>query len=397
MWPSAFWEKLYEPLIRRSAGLGGRAASPIPTGMRKPSRIATCWSSAAARRALPPPSPPGGQGLGSFSPTTIFALGGTAQRRALRDRRTALRAMGRGCRARTRGAAQSARNCTRTTVFGVYDSGVYGALERVERSSSDPPPYQPRQRLWRIFASARCWPPARWSGRSHSAATIRPGVMLASAARTYLNRFAVACGREAVIFTTSDDGWRTAADMSGGGSQRRRRSSMRGPRSRAAVRALAGAARVHLGAVVADVRGGKACAASKCRTRDGRRSPVTADLRRGRGRLQPADRSDHASRAASRAGATTSRPSFPAERRKGMSRRGRVRRDYGARGRDLARAMRRASPRRPTHWAIFGAAGRTARGRRRTVRRHGRSGGSPESKGKAFVDFQNDVTLPTSR
>src|SRR5262249_35535842 len=41
----------------------------------------------------------------------------------------------------------------------------------------------------------------------------RPGVMLASAIRTYANRFAVAAGRRLAVFTASDDGWTTAFDL----------------------------------------------------------------------------------------------------------------------------------------------------------------------------------------
>ena len=52
MWPAAFWEKVYEPLIRRAAGLGQRQrASPIPTLREGAPPSATCWSSAPARRA----------------------------------------------------------------------------------------------------------------------------------------------------------------------------------------------------------------------------------------------------------------------------------------------------------------------------------------------------------
>ena len=41
----------------------------------------------------------------------------------------------------------------------------------------------------------------------------RPGVMTASAVATYVNRFAVAPGDRAVVFTTSDSGWATAHDL----------------------------------------------------------------------------------------------------------------------------------------------------------------------------------------
>ena len=30
MWPASFWEKVYEPLIRRAAGLGRAAEAPDP-------------------------------------------------------------------------------------------------------------------------------------------------------------------------------------------------------------------------------------------------------------------------------------------------------------------------------------------------------------------------------
>src|SRR5580692_3659663 len=35
MWPAAFWEKLYEPLIRRSAGLGRASGQPDPDRYEK--------------------------------------------------------------------------------------------------------------------------------------------------------------------------------------------------------------------------------------------------------------------------------------------------------------------------------------------------------------------------
>ena len=52
MWPASFWEKVYEPLIRRAAGLGRAAREPDPDHYEKAPRcIATCWSSAPARPA----------------------------------------------------------------------------------------------------------------------------------------------------------------------------------------------------------------------------------------------------------------------------------------------------------------------------------------------------------
>ena len=41
----------------------------------------------------------------------------------------------------------------------------------------------------------------------------RPGVMLASALRTYVNRFATTPGRKIAFFVSSDDGWLAAQDI----------------------------------------------------------------------------------------------------------------------------------------------------------------------------------------
>ncbi len=43
MWPAGLWEKLYEPLIRRAAGLGRARARPIRTATTGPTPIATSW------------------------------------------------------------------------------------------------------------------------------------------------------------------------------------------------------------------------------------------------------------------------------------------------------------------------------------------------------------------
>ena len=83
----------------------------------------------------------------------------------------------------------------RTTVFGVYDGGTYGALERVADHLPVPPPHAPRQRLWRIVAKHAVLAAGATERSIVFGGNDRPGVMLASAMRAYVNRFAVAPGR----------------------------------------------------------------------------------------------------------------------------------------------------------------------------------------------------------
>ena len=43
MWPKSFWEKIYEPIIRKAAGLGALPRKRIRTSMKRPMPIAICW------------------------------------------------------------------------------------------------------------------------------------------------------------------------------------------------------------------------------------------------------------------------------------------------------------------------------------------------------------------
>ena len=78
----------------------------------------------------------------------------------------------------------------RTSVFGVYDHGQYGAVERVSDHLPEPAPHQPRQRYWKIVARRAVLAAGAIERPIAFAGNDRPGVMLAGAVRTYLNRFA---------------------------------------------------------------------------------------------------------------------------------------------------------------------------------------------------------------
>ena len=174
MWPAAFWEQLYEPLIRRAAGLGRAERAARPRPLREGLRAsATCWWSGGGPAGL------------------MAALAaGRAGARVILVRR-GLRARAGGCspdggeidgrarastgsprRWRSWSACRTCACCAARTVFGVYDGGTYGAVERVAEHLAAPPAHQPRQRFWRIVGQARDPGGAgRSSGRSCSAAT----------------------------------------------------------------------------------------------------------------------------------------------------------------------------------------------------------------------------------
>jgi sarcosine oxidase subunit alpha len=105
----------------------------------------------------------------------------------------------------------------RTSVFGVYDGNTFGALERVADHLPVPPPHQPRQRLWKIVAKRTVLATGAIERPIVFGGNDRPGVMMASAVRIYLNRFAVTPGKRVAVFSATDDGWSTALDLAAAG------------------------------------------------------------------------------------------------------------------------------------------------------------------------------------
>ncbi|MBM84660.1 MAG: sarcosine oxidase subunit alpha, partial [Rhodospirillaceae bacterium] len=103
---------------------------------------------------------------------------------------------------------------TRTTGFGYYDGNVIAALERISDHLAVPRPYTVRQRLWHIHAKRVVLATGATERPLVFPGNDRPGVMLASAARTYVNRFAVRPGNRAVVFANNDAAYQTALDLS---------------------------------------------------------------------------------------------------------------------------------------------------------------------------------------
>jgi sarcosine oxidase subunit alpha len=101
----------------------------------------------------------------------------------------------------------------RTSAFGLYDGNTVGLIERRDHLVPSPELGQPRQVFITlrarsiVFATGAIERPLVFNDND------RPGVMLASAARTYLNRFAVAPATSAVIATNNDSAYRTAFDL----------------------------------------------------------------------------------------------------------------------------------------------------------------------------------------
>jgi methylglutamate dehydrogenase subunit C len=213
MWPAAFWEKVYEPLIRRAAGLGRAGRLPDPDTYEQAYAFCDVLVIGAGPAGLAAALAAGRAGARVILCDEDSRLGG----RLLSERCEVGGEPGHvwaDAAVAELESMPSVRVMPRSTVFGVYDSGVHAVVERVTDHLSVPSPHQPRQRLWRVVAKRAVLAAGATERPIVFPGNDRPGVMLASAMRAYVNRYAAAPGRRVAVFTAGDDGWRTAIDLS---------------------------------------------------------------------------------------------------------------------------------------------------------------------------------------
>ena len=119
------------------------------------------------------------------------------------------------------------QNCMllpRSTVFGYHD---HNFLTIVERSANDKAVTsapgragtQVRERLWRVRAGQVVLAQGSFERPLVFCNNDRPGVMMASAVSTWINRYGVLPGRRAVVFTNNDSAYRAALDLTDAGAE----------------------------------------------------------------------------------------------------------------------------------------------------------------------------------
>jgi sarcosine oxidase subunit alpha len=216
MWPAKFWEKLYEPMIRRAAGLGRASGIEDPDRYEKASVHCDVLVVGSGPAGLMAALTAGRSGARVLLVEQDFRLGG----RLLDERDEITGAPAHAWLAKVEAELESlpdVRILRRTTLFASYDQKAFAAVERVADHFADPPPFVARQRAWRIFAKRTVLAAGSLERPIVFGDNDRPGVMLAGAVRTYINRYAVRPGTNAVIFAGNDDAVRTAADLAAAG------------------------------------------------------------------------------------------------------------------------------------------------------------------------------------
>jgi len=217
MWPKRAWKALYEPVIRRAAGLGEAPTLPDPDRYSQryahcdvlvvgagPAGIAAATAAAAAgaRVMLCDEQSEFGGTLLSESGARIDGLD------ALEWARESIAALAGNPRVTL---------LPRTTAFGYFPHNFIGLNERLTDHLAEPPADAPRERLWQVRARAVVLATGALERPLVFPGNDRPGILLAGAARSYLNRYGVRVGTRAVVVTADDAAYRTALELHAAG------------------------------------------------------------------------------------------------------------------------------------------------------------------------------------
>ncbi len=219
MWPRRAWHAFYEPRIRAAAGLGRAPEGPDPD--RYAQRFAHCdvlivgagaaglaaalaAAASGARVILCDEQPEFG---GSLLAEPSARIEGMPAADWVAAQRSAL------------AARPNVTLLARTTAFGYFPHNLIGLSERLTDHAAAPSAGSLRERLWQVrarevvLATGAIERPLVFPGND------RPGVMLASAGRTYLNRYGVRVGSRIVVVAGSDAAYAAALDLKAAGAE----------------------------------------------------------------------------------------------------------------------------------------------------------------------------------
>jgi heterotetrameric sarcosine oxidase alpha subunit len=251
MWPKRFWEKIYEPIIRRAAGLGHASKEADPDKYEKAYAHCDLLVVGSGPAGLMAALTAARSGVRVILADESSGLGGSL----LNENEEIGGMPGHAWAMATIAELSAMANVTlmpRTTIFGWYDDNIFGAVERVNDHVLEPSPYEPRQRYWRIMARRAVMATGAEERPIVFGGNDVPGVMTAGTMRTYANRYAAVAGKSVVVFTNNNSGYRTARDMKAHGVHVEVIID-----SRKESAADAGGVQVIRGGAVVNVRGGK--------------------------------------------------------------------------------------------------------------------------------------------
>ena len=213
MWPQSFWKHVYEPLIRKSAGLGKAPEGGDPDvyeNMHVHCDVLVVGGGLAGLTAAKAAAASGARVILADENPTLGGTGdltaGTIDGACVIDH---AKAVGHDLM-----AAENVHVMARSTVVGHWHHNYLMIFERV--ADHDPALLAsgaPRHRLWKVRAKQVILATGAIERPIAFANNDRPGIMLASAASALVERYGVSPGVNGIVFTNNDNAYLTALSL----------------------------------------------------------------------------------------------------------------------------------------------------------------------------------------
>jgi methylglutamate dehydrogenase subunit C len=200
----------YEPFIRKAAGLGRGVHERDPDRYETRHAFADVLVIGGGPAGLSAAVTAGRAGARVVLAEQDFLLGGSLLLEDVAGEAESWRQQ----RVRELESLPNVEMLTRTTAFGLYDSNTVALVERRDAVAGS---------VRQVVIILRARSIVFATGATERPLIFRnndlPGVMLASAVRSYLNRFAVLCGRKVVVVTNNDSADATVSDLQRAGAE----------------------------------------------------------------------------------------------------------------------------------------------------------------------------------
>ncbi len=205
MWPPPFWEKIYEPLIRKAAGLGKLSKNKNNRVSEKGFLHCDLLVIGSGPSGLISSYIAGLSGIKVILVEEDYILGGSLNNEIFEISNLPAQEWVKSI-ADEIIKLPNVRSMKRTSVIGMFDHGVFGAIEKFQESKID-------QIFWKITSKKALLCTGSLERLIPFQNNDRPGIMLSGSIRGYLNRWGVNSFKKVLLFTNNDDAYLSAMDL----------------------------------------------------------------------------------------------------------------------------------------------------------------------------------------
>ena len=212
MWPKSFWYKIYEPFIRKAAGLGIASLEKDKERYEHKYEFCDLLVAGSGPAGLASAYAAAKNGAKVILAEDKPRFGGTL----LTDDVTIDNLSGKEWADKIISELKEMPNVlvkNRSQVFGYYDHNMTVMFERTGDHLEKKSRYTPRQRLWYIRAKEVLLSTGSIERPIVFGNNDTPGVFLSAAAKEYIKVYGVLVGKKPLIFTNNDSAYETAIEF----------------------------------------------------------------------------------------------------------------------------------------------------------------------------------------